>query len=142
MIDNCKLIEFKKMGDVRGELVAIEYPKNLDFEIKRIYYIFDVNKGIERGFHSHENLEQVLIALNGSIKIRTSNPFEEKIVELKDPNIGLYIGPMVWREMFDFSEGAVLLVIASHEYDEKDYIKDKIKYIEKYKQKYGEVKNG
>lgn len=128
-MNNCRIVDFKNFNDSRGNLVAIEYPKNLDFEIKRIYYIYGVETGTERGFHSHKRLEQVLIAVNGTIKIRVNTPFKEQIYELNDPSKGLYIGPMIWREMFDFSEGAVLLVLASHEYDESDYIRDKEDFI-------------
>lgn len=127
---NCRKVIFKKITDDRGSLTAIEYPKDLPFEIKRIYYIYEVGKGVERGFHSHKDLEQILIAVNGSIKIRIKNHLSEEIIELNTPNEGLYIGPMIWREMYDFSEGAVLLVLASHEYDESDYIRNYDEYIE------------
>lgn len=127
---NCKKIEFKNISDNRGSLVAIEYPKSLSFEIKRIYYIFDVAKDTERGFHSHNDLEQVLIAVHGKIKIRLKTDTNEEIVQLDNPAEGLYIGPMIWREMFDFSDGAVLLVLASHEYDENDYIRNYDEYLQ------------
>lgn len=125
---NCKKFKFDKISDGRGSLTPIEYPKDLPFEIKRIYYIYGVEKDAERGFHSHKDLEQILIAVNGSIKIRIKTHLLEEIVELNKPEEGLYIGPMIWREMFDFSEGAVLLVLASHEYDEADYIRDYEEY--------------
>lgn len=124
MVKNCKMINFDEKTDGRGKLVPIEFPKQLEFPIKRIYYIYDVNEGVTRGFHSHKDLEQVLIAIHGKIKVRIKTPFEEKIVELNNPNQGLYIGPMVWREMFDFEDDGILLVLASHEYDVNDYIRD------------------
>ena len=124
MIRNCKMIEFAEKTDGRGKLVPIEYPKQLGFPIKRIYYIYDVDKNVTRGFHSHLNLEQVLIAIHGKIKVRVKTPYEEEVVELSNPNEGLYIGNMVWREMFDFENDGILLVLASHEYDEMDYIRD------------------
>lgn len=130
MIRNCKIVEFKNITDNRGNLIAIEHPKNLEFPINRIYYIYGVNQGVERGFHSHNVLKQILIAVSGNVKIRISTPDKEEIVLLDDPSKGLYIGPMIWREMFDFSEDAVLLVLASEKYDEGDYIRNKNEYLE------------
>ena len=124
MMKNCKMVEFSEKTDGRGKLIPIEYPKQLEFPIKRIYYIYDVGEGVTRGYHSHKDLEQVLIAIHGKIKVRVKTPYEEEVVELTDPSQGLYIGPMVWREMFDFEDEGVLLVLASHEYDEADYIRD------------------
>lgn len=128
MIENCKLVNFDVKTDGRGNLIPIEFPKQLEFPLKRIYYIYDVKNGITRGFHSHRNLEQILIAIHGNIKVRIKTPFEEEVIELDDANKGLYIGPMVWREMFDFENEGVLLVLASHEYDENDYIRDYNQY--------------
>lgn len=127
---NCKKVKFKKITDGRGSLTPIEYPNDLPFEIQRIYYIYDVKENVERGFHSHKDLEQILIAVNGSIKIRVKNHLNEEIIELNTSDEGLYIGPMIWREMYDFSEGAVLLVLASQKYDEFDYIRNYDDYIE------------
>ena len=124
MIKNCKMVSNKKKTDGRGKLIPIEYPKQLEFPIKRIYYIYDVSEGVTRVFHSHKDLEQILIAIHGKIKVRIKTPYEEEVVELDNPNRGLYIGPMVWREMFDFENDGVLLVLASHEYDADDYIRD------------------
>lgn len=135
---NVKKVDLNIISDGRGNLIPIEFPKQLEFPLKRIYYIYDVNEGVRRGYHSHNDLEQVLIAINGSVKILVKTPFEEEVIELNDPSKGLYIGPMIWREMFDFSDQAVLLVLASHEYDESDYIRDYNKYIEKAKKYFGE----
>ncbi len=129
MLKNCKLVEFHNFKDDRGNLVAIENPKNLDFPINRIYYIYGVDSDAERGFHSHKILHQVLIVVSGSVKIRISTNNEEETVLLDDPSKGLYIGPMIWREMYDFSKDAVLLVLASEKYDESDYIRDKDEYL-------------
>ena len=126
---NCKMYSFKRITDGRGSLTPIEYDSDIPFDIKRIYYIYGVNDGIRRGFHSHKDLEQILIAISGSIKILVKNHKEEEIIELNDPSKGLYIGPMIWREMYDFSEGAVLLVLASRKYDENDYIRDYDQYL-------------
>ena len=106
--------------------------------MKRIYYIFDVKDGVRRGYHSHNDLEQILIAVHGKVKVLIKTPYEEEIVELDSPNKGLYIGPMIWREMFDFENEAVLVVLASHEYDENDYIRDWNDYLEKAKKYFNE----
>lgn len=123
-MENTYLIEFKDFSNQEGHLTPIENCRDIPFEIKRIYYITKVKPGIRRGFHSHRKLCQVLIAVHGSVKILVKNPFEEQIINLASPIQGLFIGPMVWREMYDFSEGSVLLVLASEYYDESDYIRD------------------
>lgn len=133
---NVTLVKFKDYTDKYGHLTPIEEKSDIPFEIKRIYYITRVEQGVTRGFHSHRKLHQVLICLNGSIKIRVKNPKDEEIYELKDPSIGLYIGPYVWREMFDFTEGSVLLVLASEYYDEEDYLRDYESYVEEVKKVY------
>lgn len=125
---NSRTIDLEVKTDGRGKLIPIEYPTQLGFPLKRVYYIYDVDNDIVRGHHSHRNLEQILIAVNGSIQVRVKTPFSEEIHTLDDPSKGLYVGPMIWREMFDFSDGAVLLVLASHEYDESDYIRDYEQY--------------
>lgn len=121
---NCSLIKFKNINDRYGNLTPIEEKHDVPFEIKRIYYISGVEKGCERGFHAHRRLHQVLICLNGSVKIRVKTPGSEEVFTLNKCDEGLYIGKLVWREMFDFSEGSVLLVLASEYYDENDYIRN------------------
>lgn len=123
MIPNTGLVTFSHIGGEIGHLTAIEGRQDLPFNIKRIYYIYDVPSDATRGFHSHRKLEQVLLCVSGSVKIRVKTPFEEEIVPLDKPNEGLFIGHMVWREMFDFSMGSVLLVLASEHYSETDYIR-------------------
>lgn len=121
---NCSLLKFKNFSDQYGTLVPIESKIDVPFEIKRIYYIFNVEHDICRGFHAHRSLHQVLICLKGSVKIRVKNPDSEEIIELNDPSVGLYIGSYIWREMFNFTEGSVLLVLASEYHDENDYIRN------------------
>ena len=123
------MIEFPKHIDKYGNLVPIEEKDTIPFKIKRVYYIYDVEQNVRRGFHSHIELEQVLICVSGSVKILVKTPYEEKNILLNNPQEGLYIGPMIWREMFDFSKDAVLLVLADHEYDESDYIRDYDEFI-------------
>ena len=130
MLIHTKMIRFRDIHGPLGHLTPIEAGEDVPFDVRRIYYITGVPGGVTRGFHSHRQLEQVLICLNGSVKIRIKTPHEEQIVELNDPAEGLYIGHMVWREMFDFSEQAVLMVLASEHYTESDYIRDYIAYEE------------
>ena len=111
-------------GDSRGQLVAIEQLKDIPFEIKRVYYMYDTTEGVTRGYHAHKNLQQVLICVHGSCKIRLDNGTKKEIVTLDKPNEGLYVSNNMWREMFDFSPDAVLMVLASELYDESDYIRD------------------
>ena len=112
-----------------GQLNAIEGGKDIPFDVQRVYYITGVPKGVTRGFHSHRKLEQVLLCVNGSVKIRLKTPKAEEIVTLDDPSKGLFIGHMIWREMYDFTEGAVLLVLASQHYTEADYIREYAQYL-------------
>jgi len=109
---NCGMMKFKKIKDKYGCLTPIEGESDIPFVIKRVYYITEVGDSVTRGHHSHRKLHQVLICINGTVKIKVKNPYSEEIIELNDSSEGLYIGPMVWREMFDFSKGAVLLVLA------------------------------
>ncbi len=115
---------FQQHGDERGQLVALEEFKDIPFKIKRVYYMYDTGKGVRRGLHAHKSLEQILICIHGSCKILLDNGNERKIVPLEKPYEGLYIANDMWREMYDFSPDAVLLVLASDFYDEKDYIRD------------------
>lgn len=125
---NIKLLKFQDYTDKYGHLTPLEANGEIPFEINRVYYISKVEPKVRRGFHSHEDLEQVLICVSGSVKILVKTPYEEKIITLNDQTDGLYIGPMIWREMYDFSEHAVLLVLASKHYDVKDYIRDYEEY--------------
>lgn len=115
---------FQQHGDNRGQLVALEEYKDIPFQIKRVYYMYDTGKGVRRGFHAHKSLEQILICIHGSCKILLDNGQEKKTVFLEKPYEGLYIANNIWREMFDFSSDAVLLVLASDFYNEEDYIRD------------------
>lgn len=136
MVCNTKLIEFKDIVNTKnstkymGHLVPIEVGMDVPFTVNRLYYITDVPQNETRGYHSHNDLEQVLICLHGSVTIKVNTPYEEEHIVLDSVNQGLYIGSMVWREMYNFSEGAVLLVLASKHYDEADYIRDYEEYCQ------------
>ena len=119
-----KIYQFPPHGDERGQLIALEPGKEIPFEIKRVYYIYDTLPGVRRGFHAHRNLQQILICVHGSCMIHLDNGYETEEVLLDDPRKGLYISNDMWREMYDFSDGAVLLVLASEKYDEADYIRN------------------
>ena len=109
---------FQPHGDERGQLVALEEFKDIPFEIKRVYYMYDTGRGVRRGFHAHKSLEQILVCIHGTCKILLDNGQEKK------PYEGLYIANNMWREMYDFSDDAVLLVLASDFYKEEDYIRN------------------
>ena len=115
---------FQPHGDERGQLVALEEFKDIPFSIKRVYYIYDTAQGVTRGFHAHKKLEQILICMHGSCKILLDDGKDKAVVPLDSPNEGLYVGNAMWREMFDFSPDAVLVVLASELYDEADYIRN------------------
>ncbi len=129
---NSKIVNLNSHGDERGNLIAIEGMKDLPFDIKRVYYIFGTGKGVRRGFHAHKKLKQLLICVSGKCKIFLDNGDETQVVVLDEPNKGLYIENDIWREMYDFTKDAVLLVLASEYYDENDYIrnyKDFLEYV-------------
>lgn len=118
-----KVIDFKVMGDDRGNLVSLEGNKNIPFEIKRVYYIFDNAPGVERGFHAHKNLKQVVVCMNGSCTFVLDNGIEREEIVLNDRTKGLLVENFIWREMKNFTPGAVLVVLASEYYDENDYLR-------------------
>lgn len=115
---------FQPHGDERGQLIALEEHTDIPFEIKRVYYMYDTAEGVHRGFHAHKELEQILISVHGSCKVLLDNGREKKVVPLERPYEGVYVSSGMWREMYDFSPDAVLLVLASEPYDEADYIRD------------------
>ena len=123
---------FQPHGDDRGQLISLEEYNDIPFRIKRVYYMYDTVGNVTRGKHAHKNLEQILICIHGSCKVRLDNGSEKKIVVLEKPYEGLYVASNIWREMYDFSPDAVLMVLASEIYNEDDYIRDYdefLKYI-------------
>ena len=121
---------FQPHGDQRGQLIALEEFKDIPFAIKRVYYMYDTKEGVVRGHHAHKKLQQILVCVHGSCKIKLDNGLEKKIVYLEKPYEGLYIANDMWREMYDFSADAVLMVFASEFYDESDYIRDYNEFLE------------
>lgn len=120
---------FQQHGDERGQLIALEEGKDVPFEVKRVYYMYDTKDGVRRGFHAHKSLEQILICVHGSCKILLDDGREKADVVLDCPYEGLYVSNVMWREMYDFSPDAVLMVLASDFYKEEDYIRDYEKFL-------------
>ncbi|MDX7745624.1 MULTISPECIES: sugar 3,4-ketoisomerase [Aeromonas] len=118
-----KLIEFPMLGDERGSLLSLESNNNIPFDIKRVYYIFNTVKGVSRGFHAHKALKQVAVAVSGSCRFVLDNGVDKAEVILDVPTRGLLIESFMWREMHDFSDDCVLMVLADQLYDESDYIR-------------------
>ncbi len=119
-----KLIQLQSHGDDRGSLVSLEEQKNIPFPIKRVYYVFNTKDKVRRGFHAHKKLKQLAIVVKGSCRFLLDDGNEKIEVLLDNPAQGLYIESFVWREMFDFSEDCVLMVLADSVYDEADYVRD------------------
>lgn len=117
-------IFFPVRGDDRGSLIALECLKEVPFDIKRVYYIFDTKTGVSRGFHAHINLKQLLVCVKGNCKVKVESKTGVQWFLLESPLKGLLIDGLVWREMHEFSEDCVLMVLASDHYDESDYIRD------------------
>jgi len=119
-----KLIQLQSHGDDRGSLVSLEEQKNIPFPIKRVYYMFDTKDKVRRGFHAHKQLKQLAIVLKGSCRFLLDDGKEKIEMLLDNPAQGLYIESFIWREMFDFSDDCVLMVLADAFYDECDYVRD------------------
>lgn len=123
-IESCQLVQLPKIADPRGNLTFIEAGKHIDFDIKRVYYLYDVPGGAERGGHAHKDLQQLIIAISGSFDIVLDDGYDKKRFHLNRSYYGLYICPMVWRELENFSSGSVCIVLASIFYDESDYYRN------------------
>ena len=116
--------QFQQHGDERGQLVALEEFKDIPVQIKRVYYMYDTIKDMHRGCHAHKNLEQILFCVCGTCKVLLDDGTDKKVVILDKPYEGLYISSDTWREMYDFSDNSVLMVLASDYYHESDYIRE------------------
>lgn len=130
LLDACRLIELPKISDPRGNLTFVEGGNHIPFEIRRVYYLYDVPGGAERGGHSHRALHQLLIAMSGSFDVVLTDGRKQKRQHLNRSYFGLYIPPMVWRELDNFSSGSVCLVLASAAYQEADYFRDYDMYLQ------------
>jgi dTDP-4-dehydrorhamnose 3,5-epimerase-like enzyme len=117
-IENCRIIELPKISDPRGNLTFVEGGRHVPFDFKRVYYLYDVPGGAERGGHAHKALRQLIIAMSGSFDIHLDDGHEKKTVHMNRSYYGLYVCPMIWREIDNFSSGAVCMVLASNYFDE------------------------
>lgn len=124
MLENCRIINFPKIQDPRGNLTFIEGGSHIPFDIQRVYYLYDVPGGSERGGHAHKALHQVIIAMSGSFDVVLDDGKDKKRIHLNRSYYGLYVCPMMWRELDNFSSGSVCMVLASSRYDEDDYFRD------------------
>lgn len=127
---DCSIIDVSKVHNVAGNITVVENGKNIPFDVKRIYYLYDVPGGQVRGGHAHFELEQYIIAASGSFDILLDDGKNRKTVTLNRPNFALHILPGLWRELDNFSLGSISLVLASHTYDEKDYIRNYSEFLE------------
>ena len=133
-IQDCQLIDINQIGDRRGHITAVENHNEIPFDIKRVYYLYDVPSGEERGGHAHKELQQLIVAASGSFDVVVDDGTNKKTFSLNRPNKGLYFPAGLWREINNFSSGATCLVLASHVYQEEDYFRDYKDYIKFIKQ--------
>jgi len=133
-ISDCRIIDLPKVTDARGNLTFVEGGRHIPFEIKRVYYLYDVPGGAERGGHAHKALSQMIVAMSGSFDVVIDDGREKKRIHLNRSYFGLYLCPMIWRELDNFSSGAVCLVLASEFYDESDYYRNYDAFLRAIKQ--------
>lgn len=124
------LIQFPKISDHRGNLTFIEERKHVPFEVRRVFYVYDIPSGEDRGAHAHKTLEQVLICLSGALDVHLDDGHETETVHLNRPWLGLYLPPMIWASEGNFDSGTVYLVLTSDLYDEADYYRDYNQFLE------------
>ena len=128
-LSDCRIIELPKIADPRGNLTFVENDNHIPFDISRVYYLYDVPGGSERGGHAHKELSQLIIAMSGSFDVVLDDGHGKKRFHLNRSYYGLYVCPMIWRELDNFSSGSVCMVLASNLYDEADYYRDYDKYV-------------
>lgn len=129
-IDLCRIIELPKISDPRGNLTFIESNIHIPFNISRVYYLYDVPGGSERGGHAHKELSQFIIAMSGSFDVILDDSKKKKSIHLNRSYYGLYICPMIWRELNNFSSGSVCMVLASNRYEESDYYRNYNEFVD------------
>ena len=123
-LKDCRIIELPKIQDHRGNLTFIETGRHVPFSINRVYYLYDVPGGAARAAHGHKTLHQLMIAMSGSFDIKLDDGVDQRIFHLNRSYYGLYIAPMIWRDLDNFSSGAVCMVLASDFFDEADYFRN------------------
>ncbi|CAD5942387.1 sugar 3,4-ketoisomerase [Planktothrix agardhii] len=133
-IKQCHIIQLPKITDARGNLTFVEGNRHIPFDIKRVYYLYDVPGGSERAGHAHQQLQQLFIAMSGSFDLHLDDGYTKQTYHMNRSYYGLYVGPMIWRDLDNFSSGAVCMVLASHYYDESDYYRDYQDFIKAVKE--------
>ncbi len=128
-LDRCKIISLPKIADPRGNLTYVEGGEHIPFAIQRVYYLYDVPGGAERGGHAHKGLQQLIVAMSGSFDVVLDDGDKKQRFHLNRSYNGLYVCPMIWRELDNFSSGSVCMVLASNRYDEADYYRNYDDYL-------------
>lgn len=123
-VDDCRLVELRTVYDHRGSISFVESGRDVDFEVRRVYWTYDVPSRASRAGHAHRALHQLYVAMSGAFDVHLDDGRQQRVVTLKHPNQGLLIGPGIWRELHHFSSGACLMVLASEHFDEGDYLRD------------------
>jgi len=121
---DCHVLPLSRIHNPAGNITIVEGERHVPFNVRRIYYLYDIPGGESRGGHAHKKLYQLIVAASGSFEVLLDDGTNKKIVRLNRPNYGLLVVPGIWRELFEFSSGAICMVLASHKYDENDYIRD------------------
>jgi len=121
---DCHVLSLSKIHNPAGNITIVEGENNVPFNLRRIYYLYDIPGGESRGGHAHKELQQLIVAASGSFEVLLDDGINKKIVRLNRPDFGLLVVPGIWRELFEFSSGSICMVLASHKYDENDYIRD------------------
>ena len=129
-IYDCVILHLSKIHNRAGNITIVEGKKNIPFDVRRIYYLYDIPGGEDRGGHAHKELYQLIVAASGSFNVLLNDGQNKKIVTLNRPDYGVLVVPGIWRELFEFSSGAICLVLASQKYDQEDYIRQYDQFID------------
>lgn len=127
---DCSILKLNKIHNRSGNITIVENTKNIPFKVKRVYYLYDIPGGAERGGHGHKNLYQLIVGASGSFNVTLDDGNNKKVINLNRPDSGILIVPGIWRELNEFSSGAVCLVLASETYSEDDYIRNYDQFLE------------
>lgn len=122
-IFDCGIIGFKQIHNSSGNITSIENSRSIPFEVRRVYYLYDIPGGAERGGHAHKELKQLIVAASGCFEVMLDDGINKRVIELNRPYFGLLVVPGIWRELINFSSGAICLVLASQKYCESDYLR-------------------
>lgn len=137
LISGCRIVEFSKISERSGSLSPVENLKEIPFEIKRVFYLYDIPGGENRGGHAHRECHQLLIAASGAFDVKIDDGETSQIVRMDRPYRGIYVPPGTWAGELNFSSGSICLVLASHPYDEADYIRDYGQFLSEIREKRG-----